>query len=261
MSAPSDTVRRAGRRATPTTLLALAALAWAGSIVYAQHVGNGSGTMGMAFGAFVAMWATMMAATMLPAITPLISEYAQTINSNRSIRVALIIGAYLLAWTATGIPAYGALRVVDHVVGNSSTVMRNIAGGVIFAAGFYELSPLKSRYLGRCRSPLADLSRDGVKAPTLHELKNGLHYGLACIRCTWGLMVLFIAFGVMNVSVMIALAVVVAAERILPRGPIVAESVGVACLVLAVVVWASPRTADAVVPNPKSMFTMTTTSM
>ena len=263
MSPPPVMVDRLALRVTRSTmaLLAFAALAWAGSIVYARRMGNGSGSMGVAFAAFLAMWAAMMTAMMLPALAPVASEYTRNVTSRRATRVGLVVVGYLLVWTAVGIPVYAALRVVDHVIGHPDTTMRNIAVGLVIAAGLYQLSPPKSRSLGRCRASLPKLSREADVEDPWRELKTGLHYGVACVACSWALMALFIAFGVMNVWAMVALAAVILCERLLPRGEVVAQWAGAACLVLAVLLLASPRTADALVPGLKSTSNMTNSGM
>ena len=100
---------------------------------------------------------------MLPAVAPVASAYAPSVTSRRTVRLSLLVAGYLLVWGAVGIPLYTALRIVDHVVGDSHTITRHIAVGILTAAGLYQLSPLKSRRLGRCRSAVAQLSRDATR--------------------------------------------------------------------------------------------------
>ena len=52
--------------AARVALLVVAAGAWVGTIIWARDTGDGPGTMGLGFGPFVAMWALMMTAMMLP---------------------------------------------------------------------------------------------------------------------------------------------------------------------------------------------------
>jgi predicted metal-binding membrane protein len=68
-----------------------------------------------------------------------------------------------------------------------------------------------------------------------------------------------VAFGVMNVWAMVALAAVVVAERVLPRGEVVGRWAGAACLLLAILVLSSPSAANAVVPATTSMSNPTMT--
>jgi predicted metal-binding membrane protein len=65
-------------------------------------------------------------------------------------------------------------------------------------------------------------------------------------------MALFVAFGVMNVWAMLGLAVLVVSEKVLWHGATIARLAGVAFVVLALFVAASPRVADAIVPSMPS---------
>ena len=49
---------------------ALAAVAWAVTIMLARSMGNGPGTMGLALLPFLGLWVVMMAAMMLPSVAP-----------------------------------------------------------------------------------------------------------------------------------------------------------------------------------------------
>jgi len=259
MTAPAVPAARRAYRVSPTaiTLVALAALAWVGVVAYARHMGNGAGTMGLPLQEFLPMWAVMMTAMMLPAVAPVASLYSRTIQSTRAQRLSLFVAGYLIAWTAAGIPAYAVLRLVDRVTGHSDITMRSIAVVTLTAAGAYQLSPLKARCLRHCRSPLAQLLHYGNMKGPLRDLKVALHHAGYCLGCCWALMALFIAFGVMNVWAMIGLAAIVVAEKMLPRGETIGRLAGTAFLILAVLVLASPRIADSLIPNTDTMTEMT----
>lgn len=234
---------------TTVTLLSLAAIAWVGVVAYARNMGNGRGTMGMPLGEFLPMWAVMMAAMMLPAVAPVGSLYARTITSDRGKRLSLFVAGYLLAWAVAGLPAYAVLRVVENVAGDSNTAMRVIAAVALGAAGVYQLTPLKTRCLRHCRSPLAQLLHYGSMRGPARELKVALHHAGFCLGCCWALMALFVVFGVMNVWAMVGLAALVVAEKVLRRGEAVGRLAGAGFLVLCVLVLASPSVAHAVVPD------------
>jgi len=244
-------VDRPAYRLTPLTVLLLAgaALAWAGVIAYAVDMGNGPGTMALSLGEFLAMWGGMMTAMMLPAVAPVASLYSRTMTTNRMRHLALFIAGYLVVWTAAGLPTYLVLRWVDDVAGEANTTMRVIAEVILVAAGVYQLSPIKSRCLRHCRSPLAQLLHYGnVKGPA-RDLRVALHHAAFCLGCCWALMALFVAFGVMNVWVMLALAAIVVSEKVLPRGEVLGRLAGGVFLLLALLVFASPSVADALVPS------------
>ncbi len=72
----------------------------------------------------------------------------------------MFVAGYLLVWAGAGVGAWAALGLGRHLLGGQlawSSGGRWLAGGVLVLAGAYELTPLKSSCLGRCRSPLADL--------------------------------------------------------------------------------------------------------
>ena len=59
-------------------LLILAAGAWAATVALARGMAGMAGTMGLGLAAFVPIWTLMMAAMMLPSVSPVASLYART---------------------------------------------------------------------------------------------------------------------------------------------------------------------------------------
>lgn len=236
-------------------LLSVAALAWAGVIAYARHMGNGAGTMGLSAIGFLGMWSLMMTAMMLPAVAPVASLYLRTIAADRGRRLTMFVGGYLIVWAVAGVPAYLSLRIVDNLVGESPATMRTIAVVVLGAAGLYQLTPLKAVCLRHCRSPLGQLLHYGNIKGRGRDLKVALHHAGYCLGCCWALMALFVAFGVMNVWAMLGLAVIVFSEKVTRRGEIVGRAAGAVFLVVALLVAISPRVADAVVPSTPTEMT------
>jgi predicted metal-binding membrane protein len=66
-------------------LLILAAGAWAATVALARGMAGMAGTMGLGLAAFVPIWTLMMAAMMLPSVSPVASLYARTIQGSRAI--------------------------------------------------------------------------------------------------------------------------------------------------------------------------------
>jgi predicted metal-binding membrane protein len=113
-----------------------------------------------------------------------------------------------------------------------------VAVAVFTACGVYQLTPLKSRCLKHCRSPLSLLLHYGSYQGSLRDVRAGAHHGAWCLGCCWSLMALFVVLGVMNVAAMVVLAAVVLAEKLWVHGELLARAVGVAALALAVaVIW------------------------
>jgi predicted metal-binding membrane protein len=242
-------------RLTPTTagLLAVALVAWAAALARARGMGNGTGTMGMSGGEFLAMWALMMTAMMLPAVAPVASLYARTIHSRRPHRLALFVAGYLATWAVAGIPVYLLLRAADRVATAPGWWPRVAASAVFAAAGLYQLTPLKARCLRHCRSPLAQILHYANYRGPLRDLRVALHHAAFCLGCCWALMLLFVALGVMNVWAMVGLAAVVTLEKVSRHGWGVSWLTGIVALVLAAVVLVAPGIAGGLLPQDRPM--------
>ena len=107
---------------------------------------------------------------------------------------------------------------------------------MLVACGVYQASPLKYRCLSHCRSPLGFLMHFGNFRGPLRDLRVGLYHGGYCLGCCWGLMVVMIAVGVMNLVWMAGLAAVIFLEKTWRHGERLGIAVGVALIVLAFVV-------------------------
>jgi predicted metal-binding membrane protein len=233
----------------PASLLLLAAAgAWVGVVVVARRMGPMPGTMGLGIGAFVGVWALMMSAMMLPSVTPFASLYTRTFCGNRGFRVASLAAGYLFVWSLVAVPAYGLAWLTDRVVGVHPAAATALAVVIFAACGIYQLTPLKDRCLARCRSPLGFLLKVGSYRGRLRDLRVGLYHGAFCLGCCWGLMVLLIAFGLMNLTAMVVLAAIVLAEKSSPWGSRFSRALGIVALVLAVVVVFQPRLAPGLLP-------------
>jgi predicted metal-binding membrane protein len=228
------------RRLTPqaAVLLLLAAVAWLATVGRAATVQGMTGTMGLGLAAFVGMWALMMAAMMLPSVAPVASMYQRSVRSYRSLRLAGFTSGYLLAWAGAGIPAYLLTALVARLVSDHPARATAAAVAVFAGCGVYQLTPLKSRCLRHCRSPLSLLLHYGGYRGRLRDVRAGAHHGAYCLGCCWSLMALFVVLGVMNLAAMVALAVVVLVEKLWAHGEVLARAVGVAALALAVAaIW------------------------
>jgi predicted metal-binding membrane protein len=228
------------RRLTPqaAVLLLVAAVAWLVTVGRVGSMAGMTGTMGLGLAAFVGMWTLMMAAMMLPSVAPVASMYQRSVRSYRPLRLAGFSAGYLLAWAGAGVPAYLLTVLVARLV-DGHPVWTTAAAVVVFAAcGVYQLTPLKSRCLKHCRSPLSLLLHYGSYQGALRDVRAGAHHGAWCLGCCWSLMALFVVLGVMNVAAMVVLAVVVLVEKLWVHGEVLARVVGVAALALAVaVIW------------------------
>jgi predicted metal-binding membrane protein len=219
-------------------LLILAAGAWAATLALARGMAGMTGTMGLGLALFVPIWTLMMAAMMLPSVTPTASLYAKTFRDNRAVRTAGLVAGYLAVWAAAGLPAYGLAWLAGWLTGMHPGAAHVLAVAVFAACGIYQLSSLKDRCLAHCRSPLGLLLHYGSYQGRSRDLRVGVHQGAYCLGCCWALMAILIAVGVMNVAAMVGLAALVLIEKVWRWGPAAGRVAGVAVLGLAVAtIW------------------------
>jgi len=206
------------------------ALSW-WFILTGASVGGDMGGMAMGpppFGAIVLMWWVMMAAMMLPSAAPAILLYARVRQMRRAERSVaqtwVFLVGYLILWLVFSLLAAAAQQVV---AGQSMAIESTAAkGSLLIVAGAYQLSPLKSACLGECRAPAQFISRYWRPGWT-GALRLGLLHGAYCVGCCWALMLLLFVGGVMNLLWVVALAAIVAAEKLVPHGQWLARLTGI----------------------------------
>jgi predicted metal-binding membrane protein len=231
-----------GRLGLVALLVGLAAVAWWSTIRSMGGMGASPGTDLGALGWFVAVWIVMMAAMMLPAVSPTVALYARMTRQRGIARPAAFTSGYLVVWGAAGVAAYGVFALGKRVLGPDlawHSGGRWLAGGVLAAAALYELTPLKDVCLSKCRSPFGFLLgswREGVRGAG----EMGARHGAWCLGCCWALMVALFALGVMSLVWMAVVAALVTVEKVLPWRRVAVWSTTALLLALAVGVLAAP---------------------
>jgi predicted metal-binding membrane protein len=178
----------------------------------------------------LAMWWVMMVAMMVPSAAPMILLYARVARGapagQADPRTALgssaaFTAGYLACWlgfSALAVALQAALERLRLLDGMTMwSVNRWLTGGLLIAAGLYQLSPIKQACLAHCRSPAAFLAhhrRPGARG----AFRLGLIHGSYCIGCCWVLMLLLLAAGIMNLVWIVGLAALVLAEKLVPFG-------------------------------------------
>jgi predicted metal-binding membrane protein len=192
--------------------LIVAALAWALAIARSRAMDDMAMGLG-SIGPFVAGWAVMMAAMMLPSALPLVFEFARTAEGRQGWRVATaLLGAtYLGMWLTFGLVCYALYTALGMPWPNQSL----LGGAALVIAGLYALTPVKRASEARCRELCAlhgplpfNLMRSAVVV--------GARYGLSCLGCSAGLMVAMVLIGMSNLVWMIVLGAVVLAYKVAP---------------------------------------------
>src|SRR5213595_3037944 len=137
---------------TTIALIGGAVAAWAVTVVRMRGMDAGPGTNLGGLGWYLGIWITMTAAMMLPSAVPAARHVARLA---RRLPTLLFMAGYLGVWTGYGLLAYGVFRLVTSFDIGWLAWDRggpNAVGGVIAAAGLYELTALKRLSLRRCRS-------------------------------------------------------------------------------------------------------------
>jgi predicted metal-binding membrane protein len=214
--------RAAAPRATVLAVtLGLAAACWIVTLWRMNGMDMGVATQLDPFPAFLARWAAMMAAMMLPGAAPAVLRRVE--ETGRAWAVPRFLAGYLAVWTLVGVAVYACYRPHGTAV----------AAVLAIAAGGYELTPAK-RYLRRC-------CQDGAG--------SGLRFGLCCVGSSIGLTVLLVALGVMSVGWMAVIAGLSLAQKLLPPKSTVDIPVALAIVGLGVLILLAPGWIPGLTPS------------
>ena len=209
--------------ATPVALtvtLGIAAASWVVAVRRMSGIDMGEATQLGSFGFFVVLWVLMMAAMMLPGAVPAVLRRA---HASRQVRaVPLFVGSYLAVWALVGLAVFALYRPHGTVA----------AGIVAIAAGVYELTPLKQRCRQRCRDSVG----------------SGLEFGLYCVGSSIGLMLILAGLSVMSIAWMAIIAVLVVAQKLLPRRAALDVPLALAIIGLGVLIIVAPSTIPGLMP-------------
>ncbi|MBL8927332.1 MAG: DUF2182 domain-containing protein [Pseudonocardia sp.] len=214
------------------TVLVAAAVAWVVLAQPAVHAGHGRSA-----GPTLGGWALMVVAMMLPPALPML-EMLRTLVGRRRCPAALVglgVATYVVIWAAVGavlLAAASAVQAVTARVPWLGTHPAVLTGAALLIAGAYQLSSIKDACLTACRSPrsFAVAHWRGVRPPAVETATIAAAYGVSCVGCCVALMGVSVTAAGAALSVMVLLAVVMAAERLLPRGRRLVRPAGVALL-------------------------------
>lgn len=189
----------------------------------------------------IAMWWVMMIAMMAPSAAPAILLFARVHRQAAAgggvtepiAPTGPFAAGYLAVWLAFSVAATALYWLLTQTGLVSSMTMasqsRWLSGGVLIAAGLYQLSPLKGVCLSHCRAPATFLSRHW-RPGWAGALRLGVLHGAYCVGCCWLLMALLFVGGVMNLAWIAAIAVLVLAEKAAPAGRWIGRAAAIALL-------------------------------
>ena len=186
----------------------------------------------------LAMWWVMMIGMMTSSAVPMLLLHARAARFAQDrgtmpagpVLTGTFAGGYLLVWLAFSAAAtvlQWALEAAGFVDGMMMwSTSKGLSGGILLAAGLYQLSPFKAVCLRHCRAP-ADYLSAHWRPGRAGALRMGIVHGAYCLGCCWMLMLLLFTGGIMNLLWIAGLAIVVLAEKVLPGGQIVSLMLGV----------------------------------
>ncbi|RQS32599.1 DUF2182 domain-containing protein [Burkholderia sp. Bp8992] len=199
---------------------------WIASAAWLRPCGR---DIGRAFAAFAGMWGAMTPAMMLPVLAPTLWRYRQRIGpmaTARSAWLVVVAGAgYFAVWMALGalvFPAGAALTAAAARLPALARALPFAAGAIVSAAGMLQFSAWKARRLACCRHAAGDVR--GARAVAGAAWRHGVRAAVHCSACCGNLMAIALAAGMMDLRVMAAVMVAIAAERVAPSDGRVART-------------------------------------
>src|SRR5262245_524306 len=162
----------------------------------------------------------MKVARGLPDAAPAVLRRAHAGGRVRT--VPLFVGSYLAVWALVGVAVYVLYRPHEPIV----------AGVIAIAAGVYEFTPLKQHCRRRCRE----------------STRSGVGFGLHCVGSSIGLMLVLGALGVMSITWMSVIALLVLAQKLLPRMAAVDVPVALAIVGLGLMIVIAPSSVPGLTP-------------
>jgi len=234
----------------PWAILALAGaalvalVAW-GASPYARYLdhdyqpASAAGQAGATV-AFVAGWALMIAAMMLPTATALLQAVGRLGRDAAAARRLQLLTAagFLATWAAVGY-AFRAGDVMVHAGVDAWAWLADrpqlVGAGMLVVAGAFQFSPLKRRCLTACRSPTSFLYRHWRgRHASRDAVRIGLAYGASCAGCCWALMLVMFGLGTASLGWMLGAGTVMAVEKNTAIGARLTAPLGVGLLAAAV---------------------------
>jgi predicted metal-binding membrane protein len=189
------------------------------------------------------MWSVMMVAMMVPTAVPMTLVYGaiarKAEREGRPVAPTFVfVAGYIAIWvffSAVATAAQGGLDELSLLSSSMSSASRSLGGGLLIAAGVYELTQLKRACLAYCRAPAHFISqrwRGGLSG----AFRLGSALGVYCLGCCWILMGLLFLGGLMNLLWVAAIAAFILLEKTVPLADRGARLVGVVMIGIGVLI-------------------------
>lgn len=201
---------------------------WTMSMMWLPICGQGWPSLVLSF---LAMWLAMMAAMMLPSLSPVLWRYREALLmagvSHPGCLIALIGVGYLLVWALVGCLVFlcsAAFAMAALKLPALSRAVPLAAGLIVLLAGAWQFTPWKARQLICWHGMPAN--RTGRPARASAALLDGLRLGAHCSLNSIGPSTVLLMTGLMDLRVMAAVTAAISFERLAPNGPLAARLIG-----------------------------------
>lgn len=178
---------------------------------------------------FLAMWLAMMAAMMLPSLSPVLWRRREALVAAGKRRpghlIALIGVGYLSVWTLVGCLVFLCSAIFAVACAKLPELSRTVplaAGLIVLLAGAWQFTPWKARQLACWHGMPANRAERPVHAALLDGLRLGAHCSLNSV----GLTTILLMTGMMDLRIMAAVTAAISFERLAPNGPLAARLIG-----------------------------------
>ncbi|GHO47855.1 hypothetical protein KSX_60180 [Ktedonospora formicarum] len=209
--------------------------------------------MGMSLSAFLPYWSLMMAAMMLPALSPVLSVQLEALAergynfATLIVRLGGFLLGYLLLWSLSALPVY-LLSLLGEMLAHSAPALGVLVGvALLVLVGLYQLAPLAGRFLRHCNPTLFQEPQHDFSLGCPVELsrgrsviKGGFRHGLHCMGACGPLMLVMVVVGLMNLPWMLLLTLLIFLEKTWDQGQRLALAVGPALLLFALLAACYP---------------------
>lgn len=189
---------------------------------------------------FLAMWLAMMIAMMLPSTLPMLVLYRRLLafrGQSAAAQTVLMACGYFFVWLVFGAVAYAGGASIAWATMRWPAVSRAVpaaSGLALISCGVFQFTHWKSSCLRHCRDPLS-LVADHACGGMSDGWRLGIHHGVFCAACCWGLMLIQLVLGVMSLTAMIAVAAVIAMEKLIPRADVVVRLTGAGAVIFGII--------------------------
>jgi predicted metal-binding membrane protein len=184
---------------------------------------------------FLLMWVAMMVPMMIPSALPMFLKTRQ----QQLASLCYMACGYFAVWLVAGLGIYAIGMALATVAMQSESFSRSVpflSGSLLVSAGVIQFTRWKMTRLLRCRSTFGC----AISSPEQETgFRLGCKQGAACCLCCLSPMIVLLALGIMNLLVMIAIAVIIAAEKLFPRPELTARLVGIATICAGVITIAA----------------------